>query len=535
MRRATLSLESDLEPDPDLLVRAAEGALWLSDLPLADRLAAAAIRAGAGAEASFIRAHAVSWLSRGEEADAVLVDIPARDFTAADHARVAFLRATNKLWTLADPVAAKTLIDEASCNTTPLARACIDAFLTEYWAAMGKPEAAMTASKGFTIDQLPDFVGAVTTWGLVVALGDAGRAADASAAAEVGYAIADRSFAAAHMRFTIADGHIGALLAAGMIAEAREVAARLRRQAADLPGVAQIMSTAVAGRAALGAGRVDAACSRLEPVVKVLLGFGEANGFGYRYLLPHTIALAVGDRLQEAADSLDALQEQRHPSWHCVDHEAALARAWVAGSQGAVSEAIRIASGSAENARADGRFAAEVMCLQTAVQFGDDAHADRLAELASLVEGPRAGIAARFAAALRAGDGADLDAVSQEFESMGDLIAAVDAAAHAAQAYRRQGLRGSALGCATRADTLAEQCGGATTPALIRAAEQLPLTDREREVVALIREGLSNRDLAQRLDISVRTIEGHIYRAMTKTGAAGREELAALLPPHHVG
>ena len=53
-----------------------------------------------------------------------------------------------------------------------------------------------------------------------------------------------------------------------------------------------------------------------------------------------------------------------------------------------------------------------------------------------MVEGPRVGLAARFAEALHAGDGAELAAVSEEFEQMGDLVAAVDAAAHAAIAYR---------------------------------------------------------------------------------------------------
>ena len=62
VRRATLSLDSDLTPDADLLVRAAHGAVWLADLPLADRLAEAAIRAGAGPEPNFVRAHALSWL-----------------------------------------------------------------------------------------------------------------------------------------------------------------------------------------------------------------------------------------------------------------------------------------------------------------------------------------------------------------------------------------------------------------------------------------------------------------------------------------
>jgi DNA-binding CsgD family transcriptional regulator len=67
-------------------------------------------------------------------------------------------------------------------------------------------------------------------------------------------------------------------------------------------------------------------------------------------------------------------------------------------------------------------------------------------------------------------------------------------------------------------------------PALSQAREPLPLTDREREIVMLLGQGLSNRDVAARLTLSVRTVEGHIYKAMNKTGTASREELAALLP-----
>ena len=75
VRRAALSIDSDLAPDADLLVRAANGAVWLADLALADRLAEAAVKAGGGPEPSFIRAHALSWLGRGEEAEAVLAGI----------------------------------------------------------------------------------------------------------------------------------------------------------------------------------------------------------------------------------------------------------------------------------------------------------------------------------------------------------------------------------------------------------------------------------------------------------------------------
>ena len=118
--------------------------------------------------------------------------------------------------------------------------------------------------------------------------------------------------------------------------------------------------------------------------------------------------------------------------------------------------------------------------------------------------------------------------VSEAFEELGDGVAAIDASAHAALAYRRRDLRGSALASAARAEALAEACG-ADTPTLRQAREPLPLTDREREIVSLIGRGLSSRDVAERLTLSARTVEGHIYRAMAKTGTTSREELAALL------
>jgi DNA-binding CsgD family transcriptional regulator len=201
----------------------------------------------------------------------------------------------------------------------------------------------------------------------------------------------------------------------------------------------------------------------------------------------------------------------------------------VVAGQGIVSEAIAIMTSAAQRSAASGQFAVEVMCWQTATQFGDHSGASRLHELESIVEGPRAGSAARFAAALRDCNGTELAALSVEFEKFGDLIAAVDAAAHAAIAHRRNDRRGSALACATRADALAQQCGGARTPILGQASERLPLTDREREIVMLIGGGMSTRAVAERLTLSVRTVEGHLYRAMVKTGTTSREELIALL------
>jgi DNA-binding CsgD family transcriptional regulator len=46
----------------------------------------------------------------------------------------------------------------------------------------------------------------------------------------------------------------------------------------------------------------------------------------------------------------------------------------------------------------------------------------------------------------------------------------------------------------------------------------------------LLGAGLSTREVAERLTLSLRTVESHIYRAMAKTGTTNRDELVALLP-----
>jgi DNA-binding NarL/FixJ family response regulator len=54
------------------------------------------------------------------------------------------------------------------------------------------------------------------------------------------------------------------------------------------------------------------------------------------------------------------------------------------------------------------------------------------------------------------------------------------------------------------------------------------LTDREREVVALVAQGMSNDDIAAKLYLSPLTAKTHVNRAMTKLGARDRAQLVVL-------
>jgi DNA-binding NarL/FixJ family response regulator len=53
------------------------------------------------------------------------------------------------------------------------------------------------------------------------------------------------------------------------------------------------------------------------------------------------------------------------------------------------------------------------------------------------------------------------------------------------------------------------------------------LTQREREVAALVADGLTNREIADKLVLSVRTVETHVDRVLGKLNLHTRTQLAA--------
>jgi DNA-binding NarL/FixJ family response regulator len=131
---------------------------------------------------------------------------------------------------------------------------------------------------------------------------------------------------------------------------------------------------------------------------------------------------------------------------------------------------------------------------------------------------------------LRADDGEGLLAASADYRALGDRAVAADAAAQAAVAFSRNQQRKRSLNAAALAEQLATDCGGLCTPALRnRVGVGEPLTDRQREIIELVAAGFSNKEIAERLVTSVRTVEGHLYRAYQRLGAGSREELVEIL------
>jgi two-component system nitrate/nitrite response regulator NarL len=58
-------------------------------------------------------------------------------------------------------------------------------------------------------------------------------------------------------------------------------------------------------------------------------------------------------------------------------------------------------------------------------------------------------------------------------------------------------------------------------------SNSIQLTSREREVVALISEGLSNKDIAERLHIATHTVKSHIHNILEKLALNTRLQIAA--------
>ena len=59
-----------------------------------------------------------------------------------------------------------------------------------------------------------------------------------------------------------------------------------------------------------------------------------------------------------------------------------------------------------------------------------------------------------------------------------------------------------------------------------RVSHALGISTREIDVARLVAEGLSNKEIARRLHLSVRTVETHVRHMLTKTGLDNRTQLA---------
>ena len=91
----------------------------------------------------------------------------------------------------------------------------------------------------------------------------------------------------------------------------------------------------------------------------------------------------------------------------------------------------------------------------------------------------------------------------------------------ALETFRRLGARSSAQ----RAEAELRACGVAAADAPAERDALSELTPQQRQIVRLASDGLTNRQIGDRLFLSPHTVSSHLYRSYPKLGVAGRNQL----------
>jgi DNA-binding NarL/FixJ family response regulator len=284
----------------------------------------------------------------------------------------------------------------------------------------------------------------------------------------------------------------------------------------------------VRGRVALARGQARTAMRHLQVGASAVVRGENAGLDAWRCALLAESAALVGEdaTAMQAAQDSDAFFV---PTIRRYEGDRRRALAWVKALDGRASAAVRELLEVAAEAAADGQHVVEANTRHDLVRLGQLDQTARLTELVDEVDGVLALAYRDHAAALVASDVAQLEAASQRFEEIGLLLIAAEAAQAASTVATQMGLRSRAASSIRRATTLLAACEGARTPALSAYGVLRPLSEREREVATLAGKGHTNREIADLLTVSIRTVETHLYQAFAKLGVTNRRELSERL------
>jgi DNA-binding NarL/FixJ family response regulator len=546
LRAGTLLLDSD-QPGAHagLLADAAVHANALLDHDIAARMARAAIDGSDGRDG--VRAHlalleAVRWQGQPDEAEQVATATAPFATSAEDRSRLAVVRALNLFFGLGQVAKAEGMLHKASAdaadNETCRRISAVHGVLAFF---AGRPQQA--AESGGEILTSEGASAETMVWASGAAgagLAARGRTAEALSAVAAGWAALKRCTTEPEMalcRQTLAHAELSALLLAGRVDDAQARAVELHQWCmSQAQWAGDALAAAHVGWAALAAGHPRTAIRWLAEAVA---GLGECDPGGFEQLCIALLAQThaqLGDpatarRVLDGSGAAYDSSGRCSSGRHCAvfEPEFLLAEAWQAAADGRISQATDRALRAASVAAGMGQRATEAQALHTAVRLGRAGQVTgRLRQLAAQVDGALVAVFSAHAEAAAASAGESLDEVAAEFEAMGARLLATDAAAHAAAAHQRVGDRRRAAASTARAASLARACEMIRTPALEQLAPR-PLTTREGEVASLVVQGMKNQAIAERLVLSVRTVEAHLANAYAKLGISSRAELGRAL------
>lgn len=192
-------------------------------------------------------------------------------------------------------------------------------------------------------------------------------------------------------------------------------------------------------------------------------------------------------------------------------------------SSGEPEESLRTL---AARARQEGMLSVEKDVLELSIRVGDLSVVPRMIELTDAYEGAESRLINGYAQALADDDPMRILEAGEVAAEAGYRLLAAECAAHAVRIYAERGETMRQRASTRLVKQRIDELEGATTRLLNGPNEATELTRREQEIVALAAAGASNRDIAIALSVSLRTVEGHLYRIFAKLGISRREDLA---------
>jgi DNA-binding CsgD family transcriptional regulator len=528
IRLAELTLDSDQPPDLELLISAARDAIALTNVTLGERLARAAVNRGGGLTASELLARSLLWQGNAAEAEEVLSAFDPDQMNELELVRWGLARIGNLQWSMGDAESADEVLELLRQRVTHDGlKLLVDGIASASRTFENQLGEAVALSSRVlaAADAHPTAVEWAALGG-ALALAYMGRTDEMTVAANRAHEVERKVDGL--LRYLAAFGEVHGLAMSGEFDLAAKRSADMIRITSAGQYLAWGMANVLAGTVGVARGQFAETVSRMEQTVAALTAESAASwSFPARLLLAQSYC--VLGRVQPGARMVAELRTRFGRHVAVFEPQLKIAESWLAAAEGNVSAAIELALDAARLASESGQRAIEIVALHDAVRFGDTSCLDRLVEVAGTTGGRLATAITAHTEAVRDRDATRILAAAQQFEQIGALLSAADAAAQAAVAFEGADDRRRSVEAAAMANRLAAVCGGIRTPALDLAAHPLPLTVREREIANLVAAGLSNRDIADRLTVSVRTVEGHLYRACIKLDISDREELAALI------
>ncbi|WP_139057915.1 helix-turn-helix transcriptional regulator [Tsukamurella pseudospumae] len=508
--------------DVDVLTAGAAAAATMGEPHLGRRLAEFAADHGGGLPARLQLAAAAAWTGDGAAVESALAGLDVPGAPPELRSFCAFVGAGSLAWNDGRIDAARTLLQQRrdELGEHPDA-ALLDATIALLRYFEGDLDGALALADPLLDNPSPVAV----VWAASAAA--AARAAHgesraAEAAISVGLAAARRCDSGVQ-RFMLAVAAADAAIADGDPGRALRRGDDFDRLAAGAPHASAVVAVA-RGRALLAAGRPEAARAAFEEALIAMEGMPR----GWQSVAGAGLAQALGElgRHGESASALGRAEAQQLDGMQVYRTDLGLARAWSFAARGDVERAVDAARAALEDALAQGHREAELRSRLTLARLGDRGTAP-----SSTVHPPGgpvgAGLVAGFARALRSrAPGALLEA-GRRLHAAGMASAAADAQAWAAVEYTRAG-DGPAATAA-----LASVCSDSDLRTPARWAAQMRcagLSAKERHVARELARGGETRELATRLGVSIRTVEGHVYHLLAKLGVSNRTELVDALP-----